>query len=258
MSTSADRDETPRFIRDRTRRTAKASEQVARDLTDYIVENDLQAGTRLPNERDMLEATGVGRTTLREAMRLLESRGLISIRAGRSGGPVVRRPQAADLAESLGVMLRYENASLSEVIDARCALEPAVARIAAGRVTPAQLGELEANLDRTAAARSDHRAFFAESQAFHSVLALAADNVVLRIFVETIQSIIDNTTSTIRYSDARRETILDDHRNILAALSSGEPDAAAKAMAGHLSESDSFWRRRYAHLLSGPIRSVGP
>src|SRR5207248_1815276 len=77
---------------------------------------------------------GVGRTTLREALRLLETRGVLTIRAGPKGGPVVRRPSAEDFGDALALILQFEGASLSDVIEARNALEPMLARLAAPRI----------------------------------------------------------------------------------------------------------------------------
>src|SRR4051794_35691803 len=82
-------------------RSPKTSERVARELVDHIVDNDLQEGTMLPNEKQLVEIFEVGRTTVREALRLLETRGAITIRPGPRGGPVVRRPRPDDLREGL-------------------------------------------------------------------------------------------------------------------------------------------------------------
>jgi len=83
------------------RRQPKTSERIARDIASHIVDNKLAPGTMLPTEREMIESMGVGRTTLREALRLLETRGVLTIKSGPRGGPVVRRPRPSDLSEAL-------------------------------------------------------------------------------------------------------------------------------------------------------------
>src|SRR6202044_2703439 len=80
------------------RRNLKQSELIAQYLASYIVDSDLPPGTTLPPEREMVQSLAIGRTTLREALRLLETRGVITIRSGRHGGPVVRRPDPRDLS----------------------------------------------------------------------------------------------------------------------------------------------------------------
>ena len=78
------------------RKPAKAAEQLADEILDYIVDHALAPGTRLAPERQMLVDTGRARGTLREALRLLESRGVVEVRQGAAGGPFVRKPQPAD------------------------------------------------------------------------------------------------------------------------------------------------------------------
>src|SRR4051794_14508658 len=82
-------------------RTRKASEDVARRLVAFIVDNRLSDGARLPTEAELQRHFGVGRTTLREALRLLETQGALTIKAGPRGGPVVRLPRPEDLRGSL-------------------------------------------------------------------------------------------------------------------------------------------------------------
>src|SRR3984957_6839401 len=138
------------------RRVLKRSEVIARDLVQYIVDSRLPAGTRLPREREMIEQLGVGRTTLREALRSLETRGVLTIRSGPGGGPVVRRPEPSDLTESLTLILQFQRATLVEVLDARAWLEPTVARIAASHITKAEVRRLrEVNAEVEAAIDAD-------------------------------------------------------------------------------------------------------
>src|SRR5207248_107530 len=101
-------------------RSPKTSEVIARDLAARIAEGGLAPGSRLPVERVMLESLGVGRTTLREALRLLETRGVLTIRAGPKGGPVVRRPSAeafGDARAAGSVVLRVLLETLKSIAD---------------------------------------------------------------------------------------------------------------------------------------------
>src|ERR1700722_19133957 len=133
----------PALGRDR-KRTLKTSELIARDLASYIVDQELPEGTALPPERGMVASFGVGRNTLREALRILESRGVITIRSGPGGGPVVRRPRPSDLGEALTLILQFESATFREVMDARAWLEPIVTRSAARSIGKPAIAELRA------------------------------------------------------------------------------------------------------------------
>src|ERR1700761_3404539 len=120
------------------KRPMKRSEVIARDLAEYIVDARLPAGARLPREKEMVEQLGVGRTTLREALRILETRGVLTIRSGPGGGPIVRHPEPSDLTGALTLILQFQRATMVEVLDARIWLEPIGARMAASHITKAE------------------------------------------------------------------------------------------------------------------------
>jgi DNA-binding FadR family transcriptional regulator len=239
------------------RRHLKASEMLARDLAAYIVDNNLLPGTPLPAERRMLELLGVGRTTLREALRLLETRGVLTIRSGPGGGPIVRRPKLEDLSESLSLMLQFAGASLTDVIEARVWLESAIARAAADRITPEQVAELRAiNVALRADGLDDDRAFTAGNDAFHRVVAEASGNLVLSIFLAALQSIADGRAAGIRYDRAFRVAAVDDHVRILEALAVGDGDAADRAARRHITAATRHWKQEHADLAARPVRWV--
>ena len=133
------------FRRTRPGRQTKRSELVARQLAAYIADEDLISGTRLPSEKDLIDIFGVARTTMREALRLLETRGVtFTVRSGPGGGPVVRRPKVSDLGESLSLMMQFSRASLEEIMHARTLLEATIARLAATLIDDDQLDRLRA------------------------------------------------------------------------------------------------------------------
>jgi DNA-binding FadR family transcriptional regulator len=235
-------------------RAPKTSELIARELAAYIVDNDLPAGTRLPNERDMVASLGVGRNTLREALRNLETRGVIRIRAGRQGGPVVRRPRTEDLSDGLSLILQFEKASLSDVLDARAAIEPTTARLAAQRVTADELATLRSTIATMLKHADDQSVFAKENQLFHLTIAEASGSSVLRIFVGSLSSIADGVRAGITYTDRRRRAVAAAHMRILEAMEAKDPEAAAAAMREHLTEAGEFWKAKYAHLYSAPVR----
>src|SRR5262245_10166373 len=101
------------------RRAPKTSVLLAVDLVNHIVAEDYPEGTILAHEKEMADQLGVGRATVREALRLLESRGVVRIRSGPNGGPVVRRPRPADYAGALELALQFEHATVADVVRAR-------------------------------------------------------------------------------------------------------------------------------------------
>ena len=117
------------------RRVPKMSERIARQIVDFIIANKLPEGTMLPVESELVEQLDVGRTTLREALLLLETWGVIGIKTGRNGGAIVRRLGRDGLHGALSLQLLFASASLQDIIEARAAVEPMGARLAASRMS---------------------------------------------------------------------------------------------------------------------------
>lgn len=237
-------------------RSIKTSERVARDLVNHIVENNLAEGTKLPNEKQLVEVFQVGRTTLREALRLLETRGVITVRPGPGGGPIVRRPRGDDLREGLTLILQFSGGSLKDVLDARTALEPMMARLAADRITDAQVDELSASVERMRDGAGDHEIFLSENQFFHGKIAEFTGSGVLRVFNDTLKTIADGVVVGVEYTARRRLAVAAAHEKVVDALRARDPDAAAEAMRSHVGEAGEFWNRKYPELISRPVRWV--
>ena len=122
-------------------RTEKAALTVARMIIADVFESRLGPGNSLPPERVMLERYGTGRGTLREALRLLEFQGVVTLRPGPGGGPVLLRPSGAHLASSLVLLMQLNNAPFGAVIDARLTFEPLICRTAAAHRAGRRSGE---------------------------------------------------------------------------------------------------------------------
>lgn len=237
-------------------RSPKISERVARRLADYIIENNLPAGTRLPNERELVETFGIGRTTLREALRLLETRGAITIRSGPRGGPVVRRPKPEDLGESLTLILQFSGASLNDIFEAREALEPMMARLAAERISDEELAVLDDSVAAMRANLGNHDLFLRENQRFHATVAEATGSAVLRTFNDTLKSIADGASMGVQYDARRHAAVADAHERVVAALRTHDGPAAEQAMLRHVGEAGAYWRKHYPAVASGSVRWV--
>lgn len=240
----------------KTTRAMKTSERVARELVNHIVDNNLVEGTKLPNEKQLVEVFSVGRTTLREALRLLETRGVITVRPGPGGGPVVRRPRVDDLREGLTLIMQFDGGSLNDVLEAREALEPVMARLACERISADELASLRASVQRMRDSSDDHDVFLAENRLFHAVIADATGSSVLRVFNGTLQSMADGAVVGVEYTARRRLAVAAAHEKIVDALESGDHVAAESAMRDHVGEAGSYWNRKYPELISRDVRWV--
>ncbi len=232
----------------------KASELVAEDIANHIIAEDIPEGTVLTSEKDMIESYGVGRNTVREALRLLEARGVITIKTGPGGGPVVRRPRNDDLSESLTLILQFANASLADVLKAREALEPVLAQLAAKDINNEQLDELEQTIHAMRNNIDDHNIFLKQNRIFHNLIAHASGTIVLRVFVDTLVSLAGGGAVNIRHSERRRHAVIAAHQQIINALRKHDGEAAAASMRDHLSEAGAFWRKKYNDVFFQPVK----
>ena len=196
------------------------------------------AGEKLPPERELADQLGVSRTTVREAMRVLQGEGMIETRRGRAGGAIVTAPDST--AAERRQVVRRRLAELENVFDYRLAIEPAAARLAALRRTKANLSGLRdtlAVLGALAAAPeaeglSPPSRFFATDAEFHHRIALAARNPLLVQAVDDARAAMFLPVGgvfTALHPDADRG-----HDEIYAAIERRDGPAAQRAMTEHI------------------------
>lgn len=238
------------------RRPVKRSEIIARDLADHITDERLPAGTMLPREQEMQEQLGVGRTTLREALRILENRGVLTIKSGPGGGPVVRHPDPSDLSESLALILQFQRATMVEVLEARVWVESAAARLAAPQITKAEIDKLrEINALMATAVDPDDLSIREANQTFHRTIAIASGNIIIQTFVETLMAVADSGAGDIRHSSEFKQTAVDGHDEVIKALESKDPDLAEAAMREHVRAGKNGRVKENEALMNRPIRA---
>lgn len=208
----------------------KSCDVLAERLQQQILRGTYSPGAALPTEREFVAATGLGRGSVREALRILQAQGLVRTRAGRYGGSVVARPTDALLAGHISRFAKGHSVSLRALVEARQALEPTVAALAARHRTAADLATLQqisARLDR--AAIDDVARFLFENANWHTALAAASHNVLLRALTASISGLMLEASSIENFAspDVRALVSLA-HRRILQAIESQDADAARR------------------------------
>ena len=229
---------------------------VADQITQSILEDKLSPGSRLQPEHEMLEAFGVGRATLREALRLLESEGLITLKTGPGGGPIVQRPDLGRVTRLLLIVLLTSGTSLRHVYEARGVLDPLIASLAAERATPEQIAQLEDSLQVMKQAAGDEEALLMENLRFHRLIADTAGNPVLDAYSFLIQDILDGHRMGIRYSPQRRRGIIESHAAIVRAIAERDRAQASAAAAAHVAEAVTYFERKYPGELDAPVSAT--
>jgi DNA-binding FadR family transcriptional regulator len=208
----------------------------------------------LPPERVLIEELQVGRGTLREALRLLELQGVVTIKAGPGGGPVVARPDHRALSYSLALALQGTEATFLGLITARRSVEAELARLAATNRTEDDLKALWASIAAMESGLADEAGFLAENLRFHELCARAAANRILELFHASLKDLSDGHAIGVSYSRRHRTVIVAAHEEIVRAIDKGDPREAYDAMAAHMDEYQALIRRKYPELLNRPIR----
>ena len=223
-------------------RVPKAGEMVAAHLRRQIVLGDLREGDQLPPESVLMEQFGVSRPTLREAFRILEAEGAITVRRGVRGGARVQVPDVKVAARQAGLVLQYRGALLSDVYDVRTVLEPAAARMAATRRTAADLTRLEQALERHEAAE-DPSATFAADAEFHRLIVELSRSETLQVLSAMVTDIIrEGDRSYAETHDAQHEAdlvkmALRAHTRLVELIRKRSGEEAEQLWRKHLAES---------------------
>jgi GntR family transcriptional regulator, transcriptional repressor for pyruvate dehydrogenase complex len=218
-------------------RPLKTAEAFARDLVRDIVGKGLRTGDKLPSEAAMLEEYGLSRESLREGLRLLEVQGLITIRRGPGGGPVVGHLDPASLGRTSTLYYHLAGATYADLLEAWVVTEVMLAERAARNPDRAAVrAAMEPYLDRPPEDDDGLTKFVLDHTHFHGVLASLAQNRVLEMMLQTIGQIV--THHVLGHADPRhdRDTIEDDHVAIARAVLAGAPRKAADAMEQHISK----------------------
>jgi len=169
----------------------KTAELVASELRNKIIRNELPDGHSLPSEAELVQEYSISRPTLREAIRILESEGLVTVARGVHGGPRVHRPDPRLAAEHFGRLLQNRGTTLSDIFTARLLIEPICARLIAERGTKAQVKQLRALYDEGCSNVGDDAAFAATTTRFHNKLIELSGNAPLSLLMSTLNHIFE-------------------------------------------------------------------
>jgi len=213
-------------------KSTRIYEEIVRQVKQMIAEGRLKSGDRLPPERDLAEKFVVSRTSVREALRVLESLGLIEIRAGE--GTFVRGVSVESLIEPLALVMAAQREAIGELFEARRVLEPAIAALAAGRATPEEIHEMERILEDQAKEIAAGKTGLAQDAAFHTAIGTAAHNRAITRIAHAIMDLLTQSREESLNTPGRPTRSHQDHRRILQAIARRNATVARQAMLDHL------------------------
>ena len=226
-------------------RRSKLHELVSQRLEDMIRSGELKPGDRLPSERDIMAAYGIGRPAVREAFLSLQSRGFITTESGRRArvtAPTV--DSVFTTLDSVVGMMISKRESLKNLFDARKFIEAAMARQAAVVIDKPHLNKLKDALEANKRAIGNRDLFMQTDIEFHRILFFVCNNPVFDAVHTAVVNWLMERWSKIERNDKTENVAYQGHVQIANAVQKGDPDAAERAMNKHLSSSWSVWAKQ--------------
>jgi GntR family transcriptional repressor for pyruvate dehydrogenase complex len=227
----------------------RAFEAVLAQLREAIVSGALSPGDRLPNQRDLARQLGVSRSSVLQAMRVLERTGLVEVKPGARGGAFVRATDALQLVEGLALLLELDQVSVDELIEFRESLEGQNAAWAAERRTESDLAELQSIVARVAELRVELREatgqgpnsvahvwslLLAQDALFHEAVGRAAHNRAAHAVMRGVLGSLNRQLQKV--PDSTADLIYDDLAAIADAIAAGDAERGRARMRGHIRE----------------------
>ncbi|HAF09128.1 MAG TPA: hypothetical protein DCK98_03480 [Chloroflexi bacterium] len=223
-------------------RQARASGEIVSQIERAIFDGELKTGDRLESERELAERFGVSRITVRDALRVLEARGLVHVKVGASGGAFVSETNVDQVAESISTMILLRRMTLSGVAEARTVVETATCEFAAERADPAAIERIEREVERGRSVVREQAPHTEASMDFHVAVAEAAKNELLSATVVAYRDLLVQTLHDMRDVRSAKAT-QKAHEQILDAIRSHDPEAARRLMLAHLQDFEKRLRR---------------
>jgi DNA-binding FadR family transcriptional regulator len=230
--------------------------QVANQLRAAIFAGELEAGDRLPTERDLSLAFGASRASVREALRVLEAQGLITT-SGAPARAVVATELASHAREALVTLMKLGQVGLEDLVELRCVLESAALRRAASQADRDALSQAREALSRMRSAALDIQTFDEADLHFHIALVKASGNHAMHLVMLALRE------AAVRYLMAALERqrdparvirrLIGEHEQILAAAEDGDGERAAELVESHIRR----FYRSYGRSAAAPPLATG-
>jgi GntR family transcriptional repressor for pyruvate dehydrogenase complex len=211
----------------------KATDLIADQVRQRIFAGEYRVGELLPSEAELVEQTASSSASVRGALRILETQGLIRVKQGRAGGATVQMPGQLELESTMNQLIRGQNISLAELLGMQEAIEPSCARLAAIHRSDADLARIEDALAAITHHAGDVPSLLKAHSSWHVAVAQASANELLSGLMIALVNWIHVATQTGKVSVTRVASTAYEH--ITRAVREQNPEAAFAAMKAHIS-----------------------
>lgn len=221
---------------------------MTRRIVRTIVDEELEPGAPLESESAMLERFGVSRASLREALRILEVQGLITMKPGPGGGPFVNGVDSTNFARMATLFFQVLRVRFGEVVEARLIIEPVMASLAAARHDPSLEDELMEVVRQGEEADTDSGWLIA-SDAFHGMVLGMSGNPLLNLIAKALKDIYTDRVAGLAFPSPDRDHVKTVHGEIAQAIVDADAEQAEMLMRGHMVEYAKSVEERHPGLM---------
>ena len=224
-------------------------QDVVEQIQDAILSGKLEPGTKLPPERDLKDMFNTSRGTLREALRVLEQKGLIEIKLGVAGGAIVKRMDSDPMMESLALLIRSGEVSKDDLAEFRIKIEGSLMELAADRATEEDIQTLE---DMCAQAREcyeneDWENFLKMDESMHAFVGTMSRNPIFQLIQQSVHDNIHRYYDIyLRMNHQRTLENLEDFEKIIQAMKDKESQTAAAIIRDHVKRFNDKMKKKTA------------
>ena len=212
----------------------RIAEEVADRIRVLMLDGTFTSGQPLPSERHLAERFGVSRGSIRDALRNLETIGLVETRHGQGTFPLELSVER--LVAPLASVMSYRADLQDELLDVRRMFEPAVARVAALRASDEDLAELQRILEAQRQRLKAGQSAIVEDTAFHAILARSTRNRVVMSIMATLNDLLVDSRTNSLLQKGRPARSIDGHEAVVAALRRHDAEGASQAMYNHIDQ----------------------
>jgi GntR family transcriptional repressor for pyruvate dehydrogenase complex len=206
--------------------------EITRKLLSYLLSGEIQPGSKIPGERHLAEALGVGRSSVREAIKSLSLLGLLEVRQG--DGTYLSRSGSDLLPRVIEWGLLLDEPNIADLLEARSAIEVIAAGLAAERADEEQIAAIRRRLDAMRTAGTNVDAYVEADIAFHLEVAQSSGNEVYASLVTSLRSLLRIWADRVLHHAGETHTSLAMHEPIVKAIAAKDADAARNAMQAHM------------------------
>lgn len=221
-------------------------QDVVDQIESAVLDGKIHVGDVLPPERDLMERFQISRGTLREALRVLEQKGLIEIRLGTNGGAVIKGMSTDKISENLALLIRFQQVSLEHLAEFREGVEGQVVALAADRATPSDIHQLRCLLDEARQCKDggvgQQDAFVRVDEQLHQLLARISRNPM---YISILQTLHENIHPYFEKFLPRDPLVIEENYKdlceIVHAIEAGDGTKARDLAEHHV--------RRFSHMM---------